>query len=86
MLPDNGYNICQKEEEGGSQTFILWNYKHDIKRKASRWTNPVCEHAVNLYLLLTILTAYFWPVFLWVHRLQIEKLPSPRALSLRSIS
>lgn len=40
----------------------------------------------SLYLLLTILTAYFSPVFLCVQRLQIEKLPSPRTLSLRSIS
>lgn len=38
------------------------------------------------YLLLTIFTAYFCPLFLCVQHLQMEKLPSPRTLSLRSIS
>ena len=67
------------------------SYSKAAKKKGSqRFNINVHRRLTNtawlLYRLLTILTAYFCPVFLCVQRLQMEKLPSPKTLSLRSIS
>jgi len=72
---------CTSERWRVAGGFTQWNSKH-CGRVGRRWQRAGSES----YLLLTILTAYFSPVFLCVQRLQMEKLPSPRALSFRSIS